>query len=271
MKIAEFTLAGAMAVAAAALSAGCFDNKEAPRQAPEARSAEALSKCDRAALERLLLRGRVTEAELSAPGFFAGLPALKELDLAETGIAAVPAAVADGSLGALEHLYLGENPRLAELPPSLFSKNPNLEYLNLDRSGVTNLPAALGDASRLRWLRLNGTGVQSLPDSTAKLKDLRRIYAQGCKLSAVPPQLEGMEKLEDIVLDGNKEIAEFPGWIAALPSIRNISLGGTKIEKLPDDLGGLAKLSTLTLTGCPLPMEERHRIRKALPSVSIQF
>ena len=271
MKIANSTLAGVLAAAATVISAGCFDNREAPRQAPEARSLEALSKCDRAALERLLLRGRATAADLSAPGFFAGLPALKELDVAGTGIETVPAAAADGSLPALEHLYLGDNARLRELPPSLFSKNPNLSYLNLDRSGVTNLPASLGEASRLRWLRLNGTGVSALPESLAALKDLRRIYARNCRLSAVPEQLKGMEKLEDIALDGNAAISAFPDWIAALPAIRNISLGGTKISKLPDDLSGLEKLSTLTLVDCPLPMEERHRIREALPAVSIQF
>ncbi len=260
--------------AAAALSivsiCGCFDRKEAPREAPAARSKEEFAKCDRATLERLLLRGRVEPADMDG-AFFAGLPALRELDISETAVQALPPALLDGSLPALEHLYLADCKSLKSIPAELFAKNPKLTYVNLDRSGISALPDSLGDASAIKWLRVNGTAIEKFPASLAKLRGLQRIYARKCRLEAVPAELQGMEKLEDIALDGNGKIKECPQWVADLPALKNLSLSGTGVEKLPEDLSGFKKLASLSIAGCPMTKEERHRIREALPSLSIAF
>lgn len=257
-------------LAARAAGAGLVDLGNPPRIAPEARTPEALRAADRAVLERLLLRGRASAADLS-PAALANLPALRELDISECNLSAVPESVADGSLPALEHLYMAGNPQLSTLPGSLFAKNPKLTYLNLDRSGVAALPENIGDASGIRWLRVNHTALKEFPASLARLRSLQRLYARGCRISGIPESLKDMPELEDLVFDGCTGIKECPQWVAELPALRNLSLAGTGVAKFPEDLSGFRKLSTLNIAGTPLTAAERRRIRAELPEVSITF
>ena len=87
--------------AACALCAGCFDNQRRPPDATPVTSLAALAATNRAEVARLYLRGG---AEPLEKGCFAGLTGLRQLDLSERKLAAIPEEI--WTLPALEHLYL---------------------------------------------------------------------------------------------------------------------------------------------------------------------
>ena len=160
-----FTL---FAAAACAVLAGCFDHRGRPDDATPVTSLAALAATNRAEVVRLYLRGGNEKLEAGA---LADLPNLRELDLSERRLAAVPQDVF--ALSALERLWLARN-ALAEMPAAL-AQLPALLYLNLDGNRLTAVPAALGAAPKLRYLRLNDNQLTALPDGLGALKELRRL------------------------------------------------------------------------------------------------
>ena len=218
---------------------------------------------------RLYLRGGT---EPLAKGALADLPRLRELDLSERALAAVPEEVF--ALPSLERFWFARN-QLAECPAAL-AKLPALTYpITLGSTAtvptLTAVPEALGDAARLRYLRLNENQLADLPAALGRLKELRRFYAVRNRLTAVPAFLKECPLVEDVILDHNA-ITEVPAWLTALPALRSVSLTGCRIAKLPDDLSGWRKLEALSLAGCPIPADEMKRIRKALgDDVAVTF
>ena len=202
-------------VACAALT-GCFDNHGRPQDATPVTSLAALAATNRAEVVRLYLRGG---AEPLAKGALADLPRLRELDLSERALAAVPEEVF--ALPSLERFWFARN-QLAECPAAL-AKLPALTYLNLDGNRLTAVPEALGDAARLRYLRLNENQLADLPAALGRLKELRRFYAVRNRLTAVPAFLKECPLVEDVILDHNA-ITEVPAWLTALPAHRHYTV-----------------------------------------------
>ena len=248
-----------LALALCAVCAGCFDNRGRPPDATPVTSLKALAATNRADVTRLYLRGGTEPLE---KGALADLPNLRELDLSERQLAAVPEEVF--AMKSLEHLYLVRN-EFKELPDALATL-PALTYLNLDGNKLTGVPESLGGAVKLKWLRLNENQIVSLPDSLGKLGDLRRFYARRNRLKEVPAFLKSCTRLEDLALDGNF-IAEVPDWLVKLPALKSVSFSGCRITKLPNDLSGWRRLDSLILSGCQIPAEEMVRIRKELGDV----
>ena len=248
-----------LALALCAVCAGCFDNRGRPPDATPVTSLKALAATNRADVTRLYLRGGT---EPLKKGALADLPNLRELDLSERNLTAVPEEVF--AMKSLEHLYLVRN-EFKELPDALATL-PALTYLNLDGNKLTGVPESLGGAVKLKWLRLNENQIVSLPDSLGKLGDLRRFYARRNRLKEVPAFLKSCTRLEDLALDGNF-IAEVPDWLVKLPALKSVSFSGCRITKLPDDLSGWRRLDSLILSGCQIPAEEMARIRKELGDV----
>ena len=166
---------------------GCFEHREAPPRLVTATGIEAAGQmraqvqqvildgsrlgrlpvllAEMPRLERLSLRG----AEVTDFTVLGRLGTLWALDLAETGLAAIPESLA--GLSNLKHLYLTGN-ALTNLPPALTALT-TLEYLNLDRNRLAALPDDLGAMGRLRWLRLNQNQLADLPDAIGKLERLK--------------------------------------------------------------------------------------------------
>ena len=99
-------------VACAALT-GCFDNHGRPQDATPVTSLAALAATNRAEVVHLYLRGGT---EPLAKGTLADLPRLRELDLSERALAAVPEEVF--ALPSLERFWFARN-QLAECPAAL--------------------------------------------------------------------------------------------------------------------------------------------------------
>ena len=267
-------------------ASGCFENRKAPHRPVTARSmAEAAGK--KAGLERLVLAGQTLDAlpqELAAmpklalldlrgaQGLqsFAVLPelrALRRLDLAATGLTAVPQEIF--KLAWLEHLYLADN-TITSLPPAVAGMSA-LTYLNLDNNRLSAIPAETGRLGALRWLRLNGNLLESLPPELSALSNLQRVYLRQNKLASVPECLKALPLLEDISLSDNP-LTAIPDWMTGLPKLRQLDLDGCeKVTKMPADLSGWQKLQVLSLVRCKLPPDEKERVRKALPKVYVAF
>ncbi len=275
-----------MTLALMLLASGCFDNRKAPYRPLTAHSmAEAAEK--KTEIERLVLAGQTLAAlppELAempklafldlrgAKGLksFAVLPelrALQRLDIAATGLEAVPAEVC--KLSWLKHLYLSGN-TITALPPEIAGLS-SLTYLNLDNNKLAVLPPELARLNELRWLRLNNNLLESLPGELSALSNLQRVYLRQNKLTSVPECLKALPLLEDVSLRDNP-LSEIPEWLTALPKLRQLDLDGCeKITKMPSDLSGWQTLQVLSLVRCKIPPEERERIRKALPKVHVAF
>ena len=243
--------------AVCAFAAGCFDNRGKPADATPVTSLKALAATNRADVTRLYLRG---SAEAVGDGAFSDLPNLRQLDISELKLKAVPSSVF--GLKALEHLYLARNQ--LEAVPDALGAMPALTYLNLDGNRLAAVPASLAGAKALRWLRLNENRLQSLPPELGALTEMRRIYLKRNQLAAVPEVVKAWPLLEDLLLDGNP-IETLPDWVTALPKLKSVSFADCKkLAKLPDDLSGWRGLESLVLSGCPIPADEAARIRKAL-------
>ena len=268
---------------AGAVFSGCFSHREAPERPVTADSLEE-AVAQREAVQRLVLNG---SALTSVPSELASMPALATLYLRDSaltdfaGLASLPnlreldlsgvkMEKAPDELEALTHLarlYLA-GCGLKEFPASVVSAK-ELVYLNLDRNRIASLPDAL--PAGLRWLRLNGNGLASLPDSIGGLGGLRRIYLNDNALETLPDSFASLASLEDVALSGNK-LTAFPAVLVALPNLRNLDLRGNgAIRELPPNVGDMKALRTLTLAGCPIPKEERARIRQALPDCVVNF
>ena len=228
-------------------------------------SLEGLSRCTRAEVRRLYLRG----AGEPPVGALSGLPNLAELDVSENGLREVPVTVL--SITTLRRLWLAGNP--IEGLPSGIAGLKSLTYLNLDRTGLLQLPDELGELAELRFLRLNDTPIASIPDSLSGLPNMRRLYARNTKLREVPRALASWRSLEDVALDGT-DIAAVPDWLVDLPKLKRVSFAGCKrLASLPADIDGWRRLQVLDLSGTPLAenAQERRRVRSALGDEVVIF
>ena len=229
-------------------------------------SLEHLSRCTRADVTRLYLRG----VKESPVGQLFGLTQLAELDISENGLVEVPVSVLN--MATLRRLWLVGNP-IKELPMDI-AQLKALVYLNLDRTILDKLPDELGELSNLRFLRLNDTSVASFPASLGKLSNMRRLYARNTKLKDVPQVLASWRSLEDVIFAGT-EINVVPDWLVSLPKLKRVSFAGCKqLMRLPENLQGWRKLQVLDVSDTPLANDanERQRIRTALgDDVTILF
>lgn len=266
------------ALAVAALATGCFDHREAPHQPVTAHGLDE-ARAIASTVERVILD---REGVSDIPADLASMPNLRILFLRGSSVTNLDGLAA---LKAVETLDLaglklrGEAPAvLAEMPalrdlylsdcgltafPAFLATSRSLHYLNLDRNAIAEVPAD-GLPPALRWLRLNNNRLASLPDSIGGLADLQRLYVRGNRLADLPDALASLSRLEDIAASGNA-FTNFPAVLVRLPKLRNLDLRDCRgIRSLPADIGEMKALRTLTLTGCPIPAEERARIREAL-------
>ncbi len=253
--------------------AGCFEHSEAPERHVTAQGmTNALAQ--KATVHTVILCGERID-ELSPQ--LAEMPELRELhlrdawnftsfavlsklkltllDLSGTDLQAFVPEIAN--ISTLEKLYLADN-NITTLPDSIANLK-NLTYLNLDRCALTAMPNEM--PATLKWIRLNNNKLTALPANWNTLNP-QRIYLTGNALKQIPDCMKTWTNLTDLKIDGNP-IDTFPAWLADLPKLRNLHLDNTRIAKLPDDLTPFKSLAWLSLRHCPLPDEEKTRIRQA--------
>lgn len=211
------------------------------------------------ALTRLSVRG--VKSAASVPASVADAKGLAELDLAATGLSALPDELA--RLSSLRRLYLSDN-GLRALPPAVCAVK-SLDYINLDRNALESLPDEIGNLTALKWVRLNGNRLEDLPASCANWKNVRRLYLRGNRLRALPAAVLEMENLEELDI-GKNDIASLPEELCLLPKLHRIDVDGNpNLAVLPAAITNMPQLTHLFAYRCALSTNEQRRVRSAYP------
>ena len=158
-------------------------------------------------------------------GDFAGLAALKVIDLSFHDLASLPAEIFAG-LTALESLRLSGND-LASLPAGIFAGLTALEDLWLGRNDLASLPAGIfAGLTALEDLRLGGNDLASLPAG---------IFAGLTALAGLDLSANGLDSLEQ-------------GVFAGLTALEELELQSNSLSSLPAGIfADLTVLNTLAL------------------------
>ena len=138
------------------------------------------------------------------PGDFAGLTALRELDLLSNDLEALPATIFAG-LSALQVLDLTNND-LDALPATIFDGLSALQRLNLNFNALETLPATIFDGlTRLQRVELGNNDLAALPATIfAGLTALGRLGLDRNALEALPATIfAGLSALEILFLNNN--------------------------------------------------------------------
>jgi Leucine-rich repeat (LRR) protein len=164
---------------------------------------------------------------------------LKELELVNTRIGALPARLAEfpnlTKVTLLNNrprrrLKLAKNKTVTDLSiqddeldlrPRTYRKYSSLKSLDLSRNNLTRFPTLRG-TSKLRRLVLT--------DNQLTLEDLRR----------------GLPKLEELVMTTNK-VRHLPPVVGQFTGLRKLNLNANQIETLPKEIGALQNLEQLSL------------------------
>lgn len=176
------------------------------------------------------------------PRAICGLDQLEVLEVSGVPLAALPDCA--GGWPRLTALYAGA-PQLRELPASLAAL-PALERLVVTHAGLTSLPAGLGENGKLRHLSVRGSAITRLPDSL-----------RSSPLAHLDWGLAGLEQL--------------PEEVGSLGGLRELLLDGNRLTRIPDSLAALRELRLLDLRGNPLSGEEKERVQRLLPAVTLRL
>ncbi|ELR23309.1 serine/threonine protein kinase [Acanthamoeba castellanii str. Neff] len=179
-----------------------------------------------------------------AAGAFAGVT---ELDLANRGLASLPAALCTGLPG-LTKLNMAGN-ALTTLPPE-FERLTSLRTAFFLGNGFTTVPEVLGRlpalfmlsfkscqlhdvpeaslAPSLGWLILTDNQLTALPASLGRLSHLRKLMLASNQLTTLP-DMSGCVALELVRLSDNRLDAVPPGLLA-LPRLAWVALAGNHLQ-----------------------------------------
>ncbi|MEE4542225.1 COR domain-containing protein [Streptomyces sp. V4-01] len=171
-----------------------------------------------------------------------GLSALRELDLAYTGLEQMPEWI--GDLTQLTTLDLSDNP-LTELPDSI-GRLTQLTQLKLANNLLHRLPDSIGDLTRLRTLDLSDTTLTDLPDSIGGLTGLTRLDLDRTALETAPDWIGNLTQLTELSISATR-LETAPDWIGNLTQLTELSISGTRLETAPDSIANLTQLTTLGL------------------------
>ncbi len=253
---------------------------------------------------------------------------LTELSLEDNQLTALPPEI--GELQNLIELNVRFNSELTTLPSEI-GKLKNLTALRIRFCNLTTLPPEIGELQNLAVLCFGGNPLTVIPSTFKKLKNL--IYLDlGCNRSldlknlfttfqdypkkiilsnrtittdtalnitispveSLPPEIEKLQNLIEIHLDGNRRLIVLPPEIGKLKNLTKFSiynsqlsilpleivelknltylnLENNKLDTLPPEIGQLKNLDTLILRGNPIPEVEHTKIRRLLPGCDIRF
>jgi Leucine-rich repeat (LRR) protein len=168
-----------------------------------------------------------------------------------------------------------------ELPQAVvdhFTRQTNI-VLALDLYGnrLYSLPSPIAILGRLEDLTLDGNQLHSLPDWISRLSSLQSLSVAANRLTGLPYEIGDIgclkvlnlshnlledvprpirrlaDSLEELHLDGNKELAFLPSWLAELHTLRFLGASNTALDEVPAWLDEL-RLAVAEPTGeMPLP------------------
>jgi Leucine-rich repeat (LRR) protein len=175
---------------------------------------------------------------------------IKVLDLANIGLTAVPQKISVmsqlqvlnlsnnsisqkfnylSSLSTLSDLNLSGN-QLTKIPTEIGALT-NLKSLNLSHNKISpNFTSTLSSLKNLEWLALAGNEFTNFPTELGLLKKLIHVNFSENKISGGFETLTGLKNLEQIYLDKNLIVGNFPSTLLQLDKLQMLSLKGNQLS-----------------------------------------
>lgn len=175
-------------------------------------------------------------------------------------------------LKSLQSLSLFFNDSLSSLPKE-FENLKNLQSIYISGNSLISLPKELWGIENLQKLTLNGTSLSSLPGELWALKNLQGLSLLfNPQIKELPKEIDHLTNLQSLVLSFNSQLKKLPKEIGNLTNLQILNLSyNDSLASLPKELGQLTQLQTLDLRGCPIPEEEKKKIKNWLPNCQVYF
>lgn len=201
--------------------------------------------------------------------FLQNFQTIKVLDLAHTGLNAVPQKIS--TMGSLESLNLSNNTITQNF--SNLSTLIKLQELNLSGNQLTKIPtelsslgaltsldvshnlfttnyaATLTSLKNLQWLSFSNNQITAFPTEIAQTKNLIHLNFSDNKISGGVESLLVLKDLEQLYLDKNLFAGTFPSALLQLNKLQMLSLTGNQLTgELPNNLPALTFLENNRFT-----------------------
>lgn len=172
---------------------------------------------------------------------------VKNVCLSHTAIEQVPSSIE--YLCDVEQLLLRGCTRLASLPASL-CRLKSLKHLDLSYcSNLIDFPDIVEPMEHLITLELQGTGIRELPSSIENLVKLQDLFLNGCKnLEFVPNNISKIDGLKLLNLSNCSKLENLPSLLVGLSSLTELHMSCCNVQEIPDWLIGLSSLEYLDLS-----------------------
>lgn len=192
------------------------------------------------------------------PEFCLHLTALRELNLAQSDLVALPQGFS--GLTNLRTLTLESN-MLRSLPED-FGHLKELQFLDVGFNFLTKLPDSFGDLVALIEVHLQGNKLEALPDSFGKLSCLQYLYLTENFLKQIPHTFVNLQSLRRVALRNNC-LTSVAGSLRSLQDLEDLDLRGNTLNAA--DAVTLLKLAELN-RWASLRTSPGTRLKRALLS-----
>jgi Leucine-rich repeat (LRR) protein len=151
----------------------------------------------------------------------------------------------------LLELFLHNNNKLRNIPPSFFRYMPALQILNLSSTNIRSLPKSIVKLYKLKRLILSYChDFMKLSPEVGELKQLEVLDLEGTKTRDLPENLRCPMLLE-LFLHNNNELRKIPpSFFCYMPALQILNLSRTGIRSLPKSIVRLFSLKRLILSYC---------------------
>ncbi len=143
------------------------------------------------------------------------------------------------------------------IPDSIFNKT-HIEYLT-----ISGMDCDYGD-------KLNCWMIKEIPAKIKNLKELKSLSLTVNAIISIPNELTSLKKLNTIDLTDNSGLRQIDN-LTKIETLEYLWLYGCGLTNLPNNIGNLKKLKQLGLVGNNLDIQEKVRIKNALPNCKIDF